>query len=121
MMRILLMAMAAMLFWPAALSARDTREQQRIDYLLQSLTSLKGAVFIRNGTEYDAAKARAHLESKLAYGGEGVKTAEQFITYCATQSSMSHKPYQIRLSDGRTVTSATFFIGKLKEYDERAH
>jgi hypothetical protein len=120
-MRILLMGITVMLLWPATLLARDAREQQRIDYLLQSLTSLKGAVFIRNGTEYDAAKARAHLEGKLAFGGERVKTAEEFITYCATQSSMSHKPYQIRLSDGRTVTSATFFIGKLKEYDEKAH
>lgn len=121
MKRILLIIMAALLAWPAALSARDAREQKRIDYLLAAFGSLKGAVFIRNGSEYDAGKARAHLESKLAYGGERLKTAEEFITYCATQSSMSHKPYQIRFSDGRTVESAKFLTEKLKEYDEKGH
>jgi hypothetical protein len=40
--------------FPETLLARDAREQQRIDYLIQSLSSLKGAAFIRNGKEYDA-------------------------------------------------------------------
>jgi Family of unknown function (DUF5329) len=119
MMRTLVVLMVAMLAWPMVLSARDAREQQRIDYLIESLGSLKGAVFIRNGTEYDAAKARAHLQAKLAYGGERVKTAEDFIKYCASGSSMSRKPYQIRFADGRTVETATYFAGKLKEFDDR--
>jgi hypothetical protein len=119
MVRTLLAVMVAVLACPVFLSARDAREQQRIDYLIESLGSLKGAVFIRNGTEYDAAKARAHLRAKLDYVGERVKTAEQFIQYCASQSSMSHQPYQIRFSDGRTVGTADYFGGKLKEFDEK--
>ena len=121
MKRILLLSMVALLVWPAVLSARDAREQKRIDYLIESLGSLKGAVFIRNGSEYKASEAKAHLQSKLAYGGERVKTAEEFIKYCATQSSMSHKPYQIRMSDGRTVETAVFFGEKLKEFDAEGH
>src|SRR4051812_43074852 len=83
--------------------ARDAREQQRIDYLIQSLGSLPGALFIRNGKEYSAQDAQKHLQQKLAYGGERVKTADMFIDYCALESSMTHQPYQIRFADGRVT------------------
>ncbi len=110
-----------LLLIPALLFARDAREQQRIDYLFASLASLKGAVFIRNGTEYDAAKARDHLQQKLNYAGDRVKTAEQFVQYCATSSSMSRKPYQIRMADGTVTDTAPFFTAKLKEFDAKNH
>jgi hypothetical protein len=99
--------------------AREAREQQRIDYLMSSLTSLKGAKFIRNGSEYDATAAREHLQKKLNYAGERVKTAEDFIKACATQSSMSHRPYQIRFADGTVAETAAFFGEKLKEFDRQ--
>jgi hypothetical protein len=100
-------------------SARAPREQERIDYLINSLSALKGAVFIRNGTEYGAVEARAHLEQKLRYAGERVKTAEDFIRYCASESSMTHRPYQIRFADGKTVNTTEFFAQQLKEFDKR--
>jgi hydrogenase maturation factor HypF (carbamoyltransferase family) len=118
-MRVLLPLLLVALVWPSALSARDAREQQRIDYLIQSLGALQGAFFIRNGTEYDASAAQSHLRQKLAYVGERVKTAENFIKYCASESSFTHKPYQIRFSDGKVVDTAVFFSGKLKEFDEK--
>lgn len=101
------------------LFARDAREQQRIDYLFASLASLKGAVFIRNGTEYDAAKAQDHLKQKLAYAGDRVKTAEQFIKYCASESSLSHKPYQIRFADGSVQNTSDFLAARLKMFDQK--
>jgi hypothetical protein len=42
-----------------------------------------------------------------------VKTAEQFIQYCATESSMTGRKYRIRFPDGRTVDSAVFFHAEL--------
>jgi hypothetical protein len=105
----------------ASALARDTREQQRIDYLMQSLVSLKGAVFIRNGSEYDAQAARAHLQTKLDYAGVRIKTAEQFVQYCASESSMSHQPYKIRFADGKVVATAIYFAEKLKEFDAKNH
>src|SRR3954447_6714466 len=101
----------------AAGFARDAREQKRIDFLIDSLGRIPGAVFIRNGGEYKAADAQSHLKRKLNYGGDRVKTAEEFIKYCATESSMSHRPYQIRFRDGRVVDTAQFFREKLKEFD----
>lgn len=98
-------------------NARDAREQARIDYLIDSLRSLKGAVFIRNGNEYDAKTACDHLRGKLKYAGERVKTAEQFIDYCASASSMSHKPYFIQFHDGTTQETRFYFQAKLREFD----
>jgi hypothetical protein len=117
----LIMLLLVILINPPRLLARDQREQARINYLIDSLGNLKGAVFIRNGSEYEAKAAKDHLLTKLNYAGERVKTAEQFIKYLATESSMSHRPYQIRLVDGTTVSTAQFFGEKLKEFDQKSH
>ena len=94
-------------------------EQQKIAYLIDSVATLKNATFIRNGTAYDAAHAADHMRLKLRFAGSRVKTAEDFIAYCATGSSMSGIKYSIRFSDGHTVDSATFLHGKLAEYEAR--
>jgi uncharacterized protein DUF5329 len=114
------LSLLLLIFVSASAFARDAREQKRIDFLIGSLEKLPGAVFLRNGSEYKAGDARKHLQMKLNYAGERIKTAEEFIKYCATESSMSHRPYQIRFSDGRTVETAAFFREKLKEFDARS-
>lgn len=91
-------------------------EQQKIAYLIDSVATLQGATFIRNGTEYDAARAADHMRLKLRFAGSRVKTAEDFITYCGTGSSISGTKYTIRFQDGHVVDSATFLRGKLSEY-----
>ena len=103
---------------PALLLARDGREQQRIDYLMQSLNSVQVAVFIRNGSEYDSAAAREHLQKKLRFAGERVKTAEDFIKHCATESSMTHQQYRIRFADGTVTDTASYFYKQLKDFDQ---
>ena len=99
------------------LLGREAREQQRIDYLLHVVGSLENSKFIRNGSEYDAKAAEAHLRQKLDYAGEKLKTAEQFIEYCATRSSMSGQAYKIKLPDGKTVEAGPFLQSKLVEFD----
>jgi 3-mercaptopyruvate sulfurtransferase SseA len=106
--------------FPGIVLAREAREQQRIDFLLHSVETAREIVFIRNGSEYDGTAAGKHLRDKLAYAGERVKTAEQFIQYCASESSMTHRKYTVRLADGRTVDSAVYFGGLLREWEQRA-
>lgn len=97
--------------------AQQDVEQQKIAYLIDSVATLQGATFIRNGTEYDAKHAADHMRLKLRFAGSRVKTAEDFITYCGTGSSISGIKYTIRFRDGRVVDSATFLLGKLAEYE----
>lgn len=93
------------------------REGARIEFLIQSVGSLQNAQFIRNGSAYGAEAAASHLRLKLGKAGSAVKSAEDFIRYCGTGSSVSGKAYEIRFADGRVVPSATFLHQKLVEYD----
>jgi Family of unknown function (DUF5329) len=99
-------------------SDRSPAENARIEYLLAIVASLHDAQFIRNGTSYDSAAAVEHLRLKLRAAGPRIKTAEDFIRYCASASSVSGRPYEIRFSDGRLVRSADFLRQKLTEFDE---
>lgn len=90
-------------------------EPQKIESLISSIEQLKGAVFIRNGSEYSAAQAAHHLRMKWDYAGKRVATAEQFIDYCASKSSFSGKKYEVRYADGKTVYAADYFHEQLKK------
>jgi hypothetical protein len=97
--------------------ARDAREEKRIEHLLQSVESLKGEVFIRNGTEYEAREAGMHLRMKLKKAGDKVKTAEDFIEGCASRSSVSGEAYRIKMLDGKLIEAAFFLRARLREFD----
>jgi len=116
-MRRSLVILLLLLLVPVVLRARGADEEKRIEHLLQTVESLKGAIFIRNGTEYDATEAGKHLRLKLKLAGDRVKTAEDFIKVCASRSSFSGDAYKIRLQDGTTIESAPFLKAKLREFD----
>ena len=100
--------------------AQDNNEKKKIEFLLSSIENIKGAKFIRNGTEHDGKEAAEHLRMKLQKAGGKVQTAEDFIRLCASKSSISGKPYMIKSSDGGTKNSEQYFRDKLKEYDSIA-
>jgi hypothetical protein len=91
-------------------------ERQKIDFLIAAIETLGDAKFVRNGTAYDAKTAARHLRLKLRNAGSRIKSADDFIRYCASASSMSGIPYQIRFADGRVVTSEAFLREKLSQY-----
>ena len=100
--------------------AQDNIEKKKIDFLLSSVENMKGAKFIRNGTEHDGKEAAEHLRMKLQKAGGKVQTADDFIRLCASKSIISGQPYMIRSSDGKTINSEQYFREKLKEYDSTA-
>ena len=113
----ILLALVALL--PSSLWARDAREQARIDFLIHGVETATTVKFVRNGTEYDGVAGANHLRMKLGYAGERVKTAEDFVKYCASESSFTHQKYKIRASDGTMTDAAAYFRGKLREFDEK--
>ena len=104
------------LFLTGIAYAQDSSETAKIQYLIASIGELNGAKFIRNGSEYEAQVAASHLRLKLKAAGAKVNTAEDFIQYCASKSSISGEPYLIRLADGTTLKSEVFFRNKLKAF-----
>ncbi len=94
-------------------------ERQKIEYLIASIETSGDAQFIRNGTAYSARAAADHLRLKLRNAGSKVRTAEDFIQYCASTSSTTGEPYQIRFPSGQVMTSEAYLRQKLLEFHER--
>jgi len=99
----------------AASAKPPMTETQKIEALIDSVQHAKGAVFIRNGSEYSADQAVHHLRMKWDSAGSRIKTAQDFIKYCASESSFSGKKYQIRFADGKVENSEDFFNEQLKK------
>jgi hypothetical protein len=91
------------LFLPVLMGAPAPTEPQAIEALIQAVEKLEGAVFIRNGSEHTPKEAADHLRLKWKNAGSRVKTVPDFIRACGTGSSLSGKPYELRLKDGRTI------------------
>lgn len=95
---------------------RQAVEQRKIDFLIDSVATLKDARFMRNGTSHDADQAAFHMRMKLRLAGSRVKTAEDFIRYCGSKSSRSGAPYRIRFADGHSIDAETFLRRRLADY-----
>ncbi|MCX5825878.1 MAG: DUF5329 family protein [Deltaproteobacteria bacterium] len=119
MKNIMVTAFVILALFSGAVSAQDNIEKKKIEFLISSVENLKGAKFIRNGSEYDGKKAAEHLRMKLQ-NALVVQTADDFIRLCASKSSITGKPYMIRLSDGKTIKSEEYFREKLKKYNSTA-
>ena len=94
----------------------DALEERKIQYLIAIIENLHDAQFVRNDVAYEARAAADHLRLKRRSAGSNVATADDFIRLCASVSSMSGTPYQIRFSDGRVVSSEAFLRQRLAEF-----
>ena len=71
--------------------------------------------FERNGTTYTSPEAREHIEMKYRHIRDRVQTAEDFIEYAASKSSMSGTKYSVTC-DGLTQSSASWLLQELNGY-----
>lgn len=99
-----------------SVSAQDSIEKKKIEFLISSVGNLYGAKFIRNGSEHDGKEAMEHLRMKLRIAGGRVQTADDFIELCASKSFMTGKPYMIKYSDGTIIKLEGYLREKLKGY-----
>ncbi|MEO7698430.1 MAG: DUF5329 family protein [Opitutus sp.] len=86
-----------------------------IESLLSYIGGLEGASFVRNGTAHSPKEAEAHLRMKWTKQKAQIRTAEEFIQKCATDSSTSGKPYVIRFADKSEVKAADLLTKQLAE------
>ena len=98
-----------------ASAAPTAKAQREIDGLIAALGD-SGCEFERNGSWYDANKARAHLQKKYDYLRKRgmADTAELFIERGASKSSMSGKPYRVRCPGKAVDTAAHWFEQRLQ-------
>lgn len=99
----------------SSLAAAAPAANAEIELLLRYLKGLDGAVFIRNGSEHTAGEAEAHMRLKWEKQAAKIRTAEDFIALCGTQSSLSGERYRIRFKDGSVRDSADVLAEQLAE------
>ena len=98
----------------AATASPGGAAKDEIDHLLNYVAA-SSCTFVRNGSEYPADKARDHLAGKYRWVGSRISTAEEFIKYLATQSSMSGEPYHVKC--GKTdALSGVWLTDELNRY-----
>jgi hypothetical protein len=100
-------------------ASRPAAEQTKIEWLLAEVGN-STATFIRNGKEYDGAKAAAHLKTKLLFAGRRVQTVRQFIVGVASHSEATGKPYEVRLPDGKQEPMQVWLMERLAVYEKGA-
>lgn len=108
-----------LLFGSAAAFSQDVSETEKIQYLIALVENLQDAKFIRNGTEYDAKQAADHLRLKLKKAGGRVKTANDFINFCASRSFLSGEPYRIKFKDASVAETGVFLRDKLSAFVQK--
>ncbi len=108
--------LTTLLLLVAATGALALSESQKITALLDAIEE-SNLIFIRNGTEYSASRAREHLEMKLSRAGNRIRTAAQFIEHLASRSSMTGSIYYVKLPDGRRMRAADWLREKLADIE----
>ena len=96
-------------------ASKTLSESEKITHLIESIRDMKGATFIRNGSEHSCQEAAEHLKAKWEKHGSKIKSAEDFILHLATKSSMSGETYKIRFPDGREEPTAEVLHQTLKQ------
>ena len=94
-------------------------EMARINRLIDAVARRTDLKFIRNGKEFTAAQAGDFLRGKLKWRIEKVSTMEDFIVEVGTRSTTTGEPYQVRLSGGRSLSSAEFLLKELRRLESR--
>jgi hypothetical protein len=106
---------------------KQNKEELKIKYLLEKVEK-SDAVFIRNGDEHSAKKAREHLEHKMNmarkmfwfFGPAKDISALEFIEKIAAKSSTTNKIYKVRLPSGKTLPTEVWLKELLKGFPQKS-
>ena len=89
--------------------------QKEINHLLEFVANTT-CQYERNGSVYDGARAEKHINRKYEYFKDKINSAEDFIKYSATKSTMSGKHYKIHCDNIATQNSSDWLLNELKKY-----
>lgn len=91
-------------------------EEEKINKLILFIEK-SNAVFIRNGSEYEAKEAADHLKMKRKKAGNKVKTAKDFIDLIASKSYMSGEAYKMKFSNGSIINTRDILYNELRKLE----
>jgi hypothetical protein len=107
--------LALALLGPGWALAMTPTEEAAIDHLNRYIAQ-SDCLFARNGSIYGASKAAEHIATKYRAVKSRIDTAEQFIEYAASRSSISGQPYIVQCGVGQALSSADWLGRELARY-----
>jgi len=96
----------------------NPKEESEIDYLIQFVGSSLCKIN-RNGKFHESGDAVSHIQKKYEYFRDEIETAEQFIEYSATKSTVSGKYYWVKCGDSPSLKTRDWLLNELKRYRGR--
>ena len=92
----------------------QAEDKAQIEHLLSFISS-SPCKFMRNGSWYEASEAADHIRKKYNYVlSKGlIESAEDFIKYSATKSSISGKKYRVQCSNSPEIDSSEWLLTEL--------
>ena len=95
----------------------STKTDSEIDYLIQFVEN-SSCKIERNGKYHDGNDAVAHIQKKYNYFKDEITTAELFIEYSASKSTVSGKYYLVRCGESQPFRTREWLLNELKRYRE---
>lgn len=95
----------------AAIGSEEAAIQHLIGYMRSTNT-----VYFRDGETHTAGENADYVAMKYRYVRNNVRTAEQFIEYVASGSSLTGMPYKYREVDGREANVENLLRAELARY-----
>ncbi len=92
--------------------------RHEVFHLLEFLRSSDCAME-RNGKRYESEDAYSHVRKKYEYFQDKIRTAEDFVEYSASKSTMSGKYYYVFCKDEPAVLTRDWLLEELRSYRER--
>ena len=99
------------IFSTAAYADTQTEITHLLDFVANTTCKYE-----RNGTIYDGVEAQIHIKKKYQYFIDKIKSAEDFIKYSATGSTMSGNKYTILCANIPVQNSADWLLEELKKF-----
>ncbi|CAM3073202.1 hypothetical protein SB6411_01480 [Klebsiella spallanzanii] len=117
-MKNILCAVMALLLTLPAFAKINAYQEARINAMLDALAQKKDLIFVRNGDAHTCEEAVSHLRLKLGNTRNRINTAEQFIDKVASSSSITGKPYIVRIPGKSDENAQPYLHALIAETDK---
>lgn len=117
-MKHILCALMALFLALPAVAKLNSHEEARINAMLDALAQKKDLVFVRNGDAHTCEEAVSHLRLKLGNTRNRIDTAEQFIDKVASSSSITGKPYIVKIPGKSDEDARPYLRALIAETDK---
>lgn len=91
------------------------QQKTEIEHLLQYVRNTECSIH-RNDTQHNGTDALVHIQKKYDYFKNKITSAESFIKYAATKSTMTNKYYTVICPGRKAVKVKDWLLKELKSY-----